>query len=85
MDWSKLFGDYATGRKVEFADIGCGYGGLLMKLSPLFPESLMLGLEIRVAVSDFVSEKIKALRAHHAEDSGAGFRNVACLRSFPHV
>lgn len=80
MDWSLLYGDYAAGRQVEFADIGCGYGGLLMKLSPLFPDVLMLGLEIRVAVSDFVSEKIKALRAIHAKDHGVGYKNVACLR-----
>lgn len=52
MDWKKLYGDYAEGRQVEFADIGCGYGGLLMKLSPMFPDVLMVGLEIRVKVSE---------------------------------
>uniref|UniRef100_A0A1I7WWG5 tRNA (guanine(46)-N(7))-methyltransferase n=1 Tax=Heterorhabditis bacteriophora TaxID=37862 RepID=A0A1I7WWG5_HETBA len=50
MDWSYLYGEYAVGRQVEFADIGCGYGGLLIKLSPMFPETLMIGLEIRVKV-----------------------------------
>ncbi|EPB70918.1 putative tRNA (guanine-N(7)-)-methyltransferase [Ancylostoma ceylanicum] len=79
MDWKKLYGDYAEGRQVKFADIGCGYGGLLMKLSPMFPEVLMVGLEIRVKVSDFVQEKIKALRLRSAETGD--FRNVACLRS----
>lgn len=34
-------------------DVGCGYGGLLVKLSPLYPESLILGLEIRVKVRNF--------------------------------
>lgn len=59
MDWSKNFpqhfapkgGDAAvegavtkdSGKKVEFADIGCGYGGLLVALSTVFPETLMLG------------------------------------------
>lgn len=28
---------------VEVADIGCGFGGLLVALSPVFPETLMLG------------------------------------------
>ncbi|CAJ0559503.1 unnamed protein product, partial [Mesorhabditis spiculigera] len=51
MDWHKYYGDYSNGRKVEFADIGCGYGGLLFKLSPMFPESLMLGIELRVKIS----------------------------------
>ncbi|CAI4231001.1 unnamed protein product [Auanema sp. JU1783] len=81
MNWTTLYGDYTQSRKVEFIDVGCGYGGLLMKLSPLYPEVLMLGLEIRVAVSDFVSEKIRALRARSADDQTVGFKNIACLRS----
>jgi tRNA (guanine-N7-)-methyltransferase len=28
---------------VEFADVGCGFGGLLVAMAPLFPEKLMLG------------------------------------------
>lgn len=59
MDWSKNFpqhfapkdGDAVvegavtkdSGKKVEFADIGCGYGGLLVALSTVFPDTLMLG------------------------------------------
>jgi len=42
MNWDELYPSM-DGRKVEFADVGCGYGGLLVKLSPMFPESLMLG------------------------------------------
>ena len=49
MDWSVLY-PLHPGGEVEFADIGCGYGGLLVQLSPLFPTSLMLGMEIRVKV-----------------------------------
>ena len=48
--------------QVRFLDIGCGYGGLLMSLGPLFPQTLMLGMEIRKKVSDFVHEKVLALR-----------------------
>lgn len=79
MIWSDLYGTYAEGREVEFADIGCGYGGLLVKLSPMFPETLMIGFEIRVKVSDFLSEKIEALRARSTD--GCGYRNIACVRS----
>lgn len=32
-----------TGKIPEFADIGCGFGGLLIALAPLFPDVLMLG------------------------------------------
>lgn len=31
---------------VEILDIGCGFGGLLMALSPLFPNKIMLGRSI---------------------------------------
>jgi tRNA G46 methylase TrmB len=48
--------------QVEFADVGCGYGGLLVQLSPMFPDKLMVGMEIRVKVSDYVKDRIKALR-----------------------
>lgn len=30
-------------KKVEFADVGCGFGGLLIALAPQFPDTLMLG------------------------------------------
>ncbi|XP_062842757.1 tRNA (guanine-N(7)-)-methyltransferase [Trichomycterus rosablanca] len=87
MDWSELYPQYfrsdgdQTGTlntaKVEFADIGCGYGGLLVELSPLFPDQLILGLEIRVKVSDYVQDRIRSLRA--AEPGS--YQNIACLRS----
>lgn len=50
MDWKAYFGDFNEGRQVEFVDVGCGYGGLLIKLSALYPDTLMVGLEIRVKV-----------------------------------
>ena len=33
--------------QVRFADVGCGFGGLLVRLSPLYPDKLMVGMEIR--------------------------------------
>ncbi|KAK1799828.1 hypothetical protein P4O66_006355 [Electrophorus voltai] len=90
MDWSQLYPEYFSpfleekgnqlGKRtaqVEFADIGCGYGGLLVELSPLFPDQLILGLEIRVKVSDYVQDRICSLRA--AEPGK--YQNIACLRS----
>ena len=41
-DWSELYPSHPNG-VVEFADIGCGYGGLLVQLSPMFPDTLMIG------------------------------------------
>ncbi|XP_077460025.1 tRNA (guanine-N(7)-)-methyltransferase [Stigmatopora argus] len=84
MDWHTLYPQFFTEEQspqktpqVEFADIGCGYGGLLVELSPLFPDKLMLGLEIRVKVSDYVQDRIKSLR----ETNPGNYQNVACLRS----
>ncbi|XP_047437813.1 tRNA (guanine-N(7)-)-methyltransferase [Mugil cephalus] len=84
MDWSKLYPHFFTGNtsekespRVEFADIGCGYGGLLVELSPLFPDKLMLGLEIRVKVSDYVRDRIQSLRTSEP----GSYQNIACLRS----
>lgn len=116
MDWSTLYPDFFTGNpseketpRVEFADIGCGYGGLLgswpstvctdnyfalyyliatsihhhplfflsVELSTLFPDKLMLGLEIRVKVSDYVRDRIQSLRASEP----GRYQNIACIRS----
>ncbi|KAK6198903.1 putative methyltransferase-domain-containing protein [Scheffersomyces amazonensis] len=77
MDWSKLYPETFDKSKVEIADIGCGYGGLLIKLSPEFPQSLILGMEIRVQVTQYVQDRIIALRKTHAEQ----YQNIAVLRS----
>lgn len=67
---------------VRFADVGCGYGGLLMALSPLFPDTLMLGLEIRIKVEDYVKKKIHALRSQSKEKGDSeGFANISVLRT----
>lgn len=76
MNWDKYYTNIKE-KKVEFADIGCGYGGLLITLSPMFPDTLMLGMEIRVKVSDYVMDRIAALR----EQKPGEYQNVACIRT----
>ena len=61
MNWSALC-ERGDGAAPEFADIGCGFGGLIMDLAPKFPETNMVGLEIRVHVTQYVQDKIVALR-----------------------
>lgn len=82
MNWAKYYPQKYQDNpnvplKVEFADIGCGYGGLLVTLSPMFPDQLMLGMEIRVKVSDYVMDRIAALRKQHPGQ----YQNIACIRS----
>ncbi|KAL8305737.1 hypothetical protein RB600_008563 [Gaeumannomyces tritici] len=66
-------------KDVEVADIGCGFGGLLMALSPELPDSLILGMEIRTQVTGFVEDKIRALRIQHEKEKL--YQNTACVRA----
>ncbi|CAD1476193.1 unnamed protein product, partial [Heterotrigona itama] len=89
MNWSSLYPFYFPTNKeeskkqnisqkhVEFVDIGCGYGGLLVTLSSMFPDKLILGMEIRVKVSDYVMDRIAALRSQNPGQ----YQNIACLRT----
>lgn len=50
-------------------DIGCGYGGLMFELSKEFKDKLILGMEIRDVVANFVVEKTNSLRIN------SGYKN----------
>ncbi|KAK4687290.1 tRNA (guanine-N7-)-methyltransferase, partial [Tremellales sp. Uapishka_1] len=88
MDWQPHFPAFypSPTAKVEWADVGCGFGGLLTALAPLFPETLMLGMEIRVSVTHYVNDRILALRqnqqlAEPAEKQQGGYQNVSVIRA----
>lgn len=80
-------------KDITIADIGCGFGGLLFALSPKLPSSLILGMEIRTSVTEFVQDKIKALRSqqrqqHAAKDATPesspqqpSYENISCIRA----
>lgn len=79
-------------KQVTIADIGCGFGGLSFALARKFPDRLILGMEIRTSVTEFVQDKARALRAQHAaavasEEGGsegagkADYQNVSCVRA----
>lgn len=78
MDWSKLYPEDSS-KEVTIADIGCGYGGLLVSLAEEFPERKILGMEIRVQVTEYVEERIRALRESN-KDTGK-FNNCAVIRA----
>jgi len=93
LDWKSHYEEFYARRegkaeeaealKVRFADIGCGFGGLLVRLSPLFPDKLMLGMEIRDKVSEYVKERCLALRRERAGagDSEGTYENISCVRA----
>jgi len=76
MNW-KIYYPEIGDQRVEFADVGCGYGGLLVALSPLFPRVFMLGMEIRTKVTEYVKQRITALRHQNPGD----FQNISVIRS----
>ncbi|KAG0708100.1 putative methyltransferase [Suillus ampliporus] len=84
-DWSIHYPAFAdSGKTPAFADIGCGFGGLLITLAPLFPDTLMLGLEIRVQVTQYVHDRITALRATSASPqptTPGPYQNVSVIRA----
>lgn len=53
----------------------------MVRMSPMFPDKLMLGMEIRDKVSEYVRERCKALRREHAEDGAGAYENISCVRA----
>jgi len=62
-------------KKISILDIGCGFGGLTVSLGQNFPDSLILGLEIRKPVVAFVEERIQILR----EENKDQYQNISVL------
>ncbi|KAI9735239.1 MAG: tRNA (guanine-N(7)-)-methyltransferase (tRNA(m7G46)-methyltransferase) [Cirrosporium novae-zelandiae] len=67
MDWTSYFPSHTTPSgsltsPLQILDIGCGFGGLLLPLSTLFPHRLILGLELRSQVVEYAWTRILALR-----------------------
>lgn len=64
-------------KRIEFADVGCGFGGLLIALAPLFPDNLMIGMELLDKVTEYVKERILGLRT---TNSGQ-YQNISVVRT----
>ncbi|KAK7283017.1 hypothetical protein RIF29_12212 [Crotalaria pallida] len=79
VDYSLHFPHFFPGssKKIQFADIGCGFGGLLISLATLFPETLMVGMELRDKVSEYVKERILSLRVANPGQ----YQNVSVVRT----
>jgi tRNA (guanine-N7-)-methyltransferase len=71
---SELPAHYGDDRPVDFVDIGCAFGGMLFTLAPKFPESRMLGLEIRDKVVKFAQGKATELRRLSTLENAADAR-----------
>lgn len=63
-------------REVKHLDIGMGFGGLTIRLAELYPDKLVMGMEIRAKVCEYVRLRINALRT---EKEGE-YQNASCYR-----
>jgi tRNA (guanine-N7-)-methyltransferase len=67
-------------RSVDFLDVGCGYGGLLFALHDKFPEKLVLGMEIRDKLVDYIGKKILAMRIEQDKCHTVGVVRTNAMR-----
>jgi tRNA (guanine-N7-)-methyltransferase len=77
-DWSQHYPKLAeAARVVTSLDIGMGFGGLTIALAELFPEKLVLGMEIRPKVTEYVRLRIDGLR----ESKPGEYQKASCMRT----
>lgn len=77
-DYSLHYPQFPTNStRIQFADVGCGFGGLLIALASLFPTTRMIGMELRDKVTEYVKERILALRAANPGQ----YENVSVVRT----
>lgn len=69
---------------VSILDMGMGFGGLTVKLAELFPAQLVLGMEIRAKVCEYVRLRIEALRKDTSQYQNAACLRTNCMRYLPH-
>ncbi len=65
-------------------DIGCGFGGLTVKLGGLYPEKCVVGFEIRAKVCEYVRLRVLALRKEYpGQYLAATAERTNCMRYMP--
>lgn len=63
--------------QVDFADVGCGFGGLTVKLAEAYPDKLVMGMELRDKVTEYVKERILVLR----KQQPGKYQNASVVRT----
>jgi tRNA (guanine-N7-)-methyltransferase len=82
MDWSSHYPNLTSSEPSKkivptVLDVGCGFGGLTIALATLLPEQVILGLEIRAKVAEYVRLRIVA----HRKEYPGKYQNASVLRS----
>ncbi|GAB4823506.1 hypothetical protein N2152v2_010552 [Parachlorella kessleri] len=82
-NWAELYpesfaaADPANPPLVRFADVGCGFGGLVVRLAEHYPDKLVVGMELRDKVTEYVKDRIVALRQQHP----GKYQNASAIRT----
>jgi len=81
MDWS--VDHFLENKQPTVLDIGCGFGGLTVKLSTLLPEERILGMEIRAKVTEYVRLRLVALRKESKKknETSTAYQNASVMRT----
>ncbi len=61
-----------TDKTVRFVDLGCGFGSLLLLLADTFPDTNVLGIEIRPKLVSFIEKRVRHLRYEASERARRG-------------
>lgn len=75
MDWSPYYPELK--KRPTVLDIGCGFGGLTVGLASILPAEVILGLEIRAKVTEYVRLRVVALRKEHPGE----YQNCSVMRT----
>jgi tRNA (guanine-N7-)-methyltransferase len=84
VEWKKIFPLWKPEESVvRVVDVGCGFGGLLEGLSPVWPEHSILGLEVRERVVDAVQDRLSKLCKKSASYGNLGVINMNAMKHLP--
>ncbi|CAB9513554.1 tRNA (guanine-N(7)-)-methyltransferase [Seminavis robusta] len=79
-DTSWLAQHYPHNRRPTVLDCGCGFGGLTVALAKALPEEVIMGMEIRAKVTEYVRLRIAALRSESSTGSSC-YDNASVMRT----
>ena len=78
IDWTDTYyTGLGKGVVPDVLDIGCGFGGLTLALATLLPDNIILGMEIRAKVTEYVRLRIVASRKEHP----GSYQNASVMRT----